>query len=100
MEEQERRDLYDENRNLTGETILKGEEIPLEARIMAFADVFDALVTKRCYKEAIGYDEAFEMMEKDFGTHFDPELGKVFLECRMALIAMYTLDALLNKDSV
>ena len=79
---------------------LKGEEIPLEARIMAFADVFDALVTKRCYKEAIGYDEAFEMMEKDFGTHFDPELGKVFLECRMPLIAMYTLDALLNKDSV
>ena len=79
---------------------LAGEQIPLEARIMAFADVFDALVTKRCYKEAIGYDEAFEMMEKDFGQHFDPELGKVFLECKVALAAMYTLDALLNKDSV
>ena len=76
---------------------LAGEAIPIEARIMAFADVFDALVTKRCYKEAIGHDEAFEMMEKDFGTHFDPELGRVFLECRVALSAMYTLDALLNK---
>ena len=77
---------------------LEGEEIPIEARIMAFADVFDALVTKRCYKEAMGYDEAFELMEKDFGTHFDPELGKIFLECRVALSAMYTLDALLNKS--
>ncbi len=79
---------------------LKGDKIPIEARIMAFADVFDALVTKRCYKDAIGYDEAFDMMEKDFGTHFDPELGKVFLQCKVALAAMYTLDALLNKDSV
>ena len=79
---------------------LAGEEIPLEARIMAFADVFDALVTKRCYKEALDYDTAFEIMEKDFGTHFDPKLGKVFLECKVALGAMYTLDSLLNKDSV
>ena len=77
---------------------LKGNKIPLEARIMAFADVFDALVTKRCYKEAMGYDDAFELMENDFGTHFDPELGKVFLECRSQLGAMYTLDSLLNKS--
>ena len=75
---------------------LAGDKIPIEARIMAFADVFDALVTKRCYKEPIGYDEAFEMMEKDFGTHFDPELGKVFLKCREALTSMYTLESLLN----
>ena len=77
---------------------LKGEEIPIEARIMAFADVFDALVTKRCYKEAYDYDTAFEIMEKDFGSHFDPELGKIFLECKPALAAMYSLDALLNKS--
>ena len=76
---------------------LKGEEIPIEARIMAFADVFDALVTRRYYKEAIDYDTAFDIMEKDFGSHFDPELGKIFLECKAALGAMYTLDALLNK---
>ena len=77
---------------------LKGEEIPLEARIMAFADVFDALVTKRCYKEAYDYDTAFEIMQKDFGSHFDPSLGKIFLECKTALGAMYKLDALLNKS--
>ena len=77
---------------------LKGEEIPIEARIMAFADVFDALVTKRCYKEAMDYNSAFELMENDFGTHFDPRLGKVFLECKVPLAAMYTLDVLLNKE--
>ena len=77
---------------------LKGNKIPMEARIMAFADVFDALVTKRCYKEAIDYDTAFELMQLEFGTHFDPELGKVFLECRDSLISMYTLDSLLNKN--
>lgn len=76
---------------------LKGEEIPIEARIMAFADVFDALVTRRCYKDAYDYDTAFEIMEKEFGTHFDPNLGKIFLECKTALGAMYTLDALLNR---
>ena len=77
---------------------LKGEEIPIEARIMAFADVFDALVTKRCYKEAYDYDTAFEIMKDEFGSHFDPELGKIFLECKTALGAMYKLDALLNKN--
>lgn len=58
---------------------LKGEEIPLNARIMAFADVFDALVSKRCYKEPIPVEEAFKIIEKDAGTHFDPKLAKVFL---------------------
>ena len=77
---------------------LKGDKIPIEARIMAFADVFDALVTKRCYKEAYDYDTAFEIMKKEFGSHFDPELGEIFLECKPALEAMYSLDALLNKS--
>ena len=77
---------------------LKGEEIPIEARIMAFADVFDALVTRRCYKEAFDYDTALSIMEKEFGSHFDPNLGAIFLECKSALIAMYSLDALLNKN--
>ena len=76
---------------------LKGDEIPIEARIMAFADVFDALVTKRCYKEAYDYDTAIEIMKKDFGSHFDPELGKIFLECKAALTEMYSLDTNLNK---
>ncbi|MBQ1711512.1 MAG: HD domain-containing protein, partial [Treponema sp.] len=68
---------------------LKGEEIPLEARIMAFADVFDALVSKRCYKEAYNYDKAFEIIQNDLGSHFDPELGKIFLSCKQDLIDLY-----------
>ena len=68
---------------------LKGEEIPLEARIMALADVFDALVSKRCYKNQYSYDEAFEIIEESLGTHFDPTIGEIFLVCRPKLEALY-----------
>lgn len=70
-------------------TGLAGCAIPLEARIMALADVFDALVSQRCYKEAFSYDEAFSIIEKSLGTHFDPELGKIFCECRDSLEELY-----------
>lgn len=59
---------------------LKGEDIPLCARIMAIADVFDALVSKRCYKEAMTSEEAFDVIRESTGTHFDPVLVKVFLD--------------------
>ena len=68
---------------------LKEHDIPLEARIMAFADVFDALVSERCYKEAFSYDRAFEIISKNLGTHFDPELGPIFLSCRKELEYLY-----------
>lgn len=68
---------------------LKGEEIPIEARIMALADVFDALVSKRCYKEAFSYDKAFEIIENEAGTHFDAQLAGVFLRCRPQLEEYY-----------
>jgi len=68
---------------------LAGNKIPLEARIMALADVFDALVSKRYYKENYSYDEAFRIIEESLGTHFDPELGRVFLKCREELAAYY-----------
>ena len=68
---------------------LKGEEIPLEARIMALADVFDALVSKRCYKEAKSFDEAFEIIRNDLGQHFDPVIGEIFIECRPQLEEYY-----------
>ncbi len=70
-------------------TGIGGIDIPLEARIMALADVFDALVSKRCYKEAFNYDRAFGIIEESLGTHFDPELGKLFIECRPKLEALY-----------
>ena len=68
---------------------LKGEEIPIEARIMALADVFDALVSKRCYKEAFSYEKAYEIIEKDAGTHFDKQLATVFLTCKEELEQYY-----------
>lgn len=69
---------------------LKEDSIPLEARIMAFADVFDALVSKRCYKDAFTYDRAFEIIKNDSGTHFDPELSEIFMTCRPQLEKLYS----------
>lgn len=68
---------------------LKGEEIPVEARIMALADVFDALVSKRCYKEPLTPDQALQMIAQTLGTQFDPLLGAVFLKCRPELVSFY-----------
>lgn len=68
---------------------LKEEEIPFEARVMALADVFDALVSKRVYKERFGYDKAFTIIEESCGTHFDPYLCREFLECRPKLEKLY-----------
>lgn len=59
---------------------LKEEEIPLSARIMAVADVFDALASKRVYKPAFPLDEALRIIEEGKGTQFDPKCVEVFLE--------------------
>lgn len=59
---------------------LKEEEIPLSARIMAVADVFDALASKRVYKPAYPLDEALRIIEEGKGTQFDPRCVEVFLE--------------------
>lgn len=68
---------------------LVGEMIPIEARIMALADVFDALVSKRCYKDAFTYDKAFSIITEDSGTHFDPKLVPIFVSCREELEEYY-----------
>lgn len=59
---------------------LKGEEIPLCARIMAIADVYDALTSERCYKKAIPPKEAVKIIKEESGTHFDPKLVDIFLK--------------------
>ena len=64
---------------------LKGKDIPLSARIMAVADVFDALISKRVYKEAMSIDEAFCILKQDAGSHFDPEIIDVFVDLRPQL---------------
>ncbi len=61
---------------------LAGEDIPLSARIMAVADVFDALVSERCYKPPFDYDKAFSIIEEDAGSHFDPLVADAFLKAR------------------
>ncbi|TGK86839.1 two-component system response regulator [Leptospira noumeaensis] len=58
---------------------LKGDQIPLEGRIIAIADVFDALTTVRPYKKAWEVDEAIEFLKKESGTHFDPDLVQKFI---------------------
>ncbi len=57
---------------------LKGEDIPLAARIFAVADVFDALCSKRPYKEPLGFEAAMALLDKDTGGHFDPSVMAVF----------------------
>ncbi len=61
---------------------LSGEDIPLGARIMAIADVFDALISERCYREAVSREQAFEIIRQGAGTQFDPRLTAVLLNHR------------------
>ncbi|MCM1104799.1 MAG: HD-GYP domain-containing protein [Clostridium sp.] len=57
---------------------ISGEEIPLCARIMAVADVFDALTSKRCYKSAMPVEKAYAIIREESGTHFDPAVVEAF----------------------
>lgn len=59
---------------------LKGTKIPLSARIVALADVYDALTSERVYKEAFSHSKAIEIITADAGHHFDPEIVAVFLK--------------------
>ncbi len=61
---------------------LSGSDIPLEARIMAVADVYDALKEKRCYKDAFPLEQVYEIMTEDAGSHFDPDIIPVFLDIK------------------
>ena len=61
---------------------LKGEKIPLCARILAIADVFDALVSERCYKEAYKVEDVYRIINEESGTHFDPVLVELFMDIK------------------
>lgn len=58
----------------------KGDEIPISARIMALADVFDALVSPRCYKNSFSKEKALKIIQHEAGTHFDPVLANMFID--------------------
>lgn len=69
---------------------LKGENIPLEARIMAIADVYDALVSKRVYKEAMSFEQANSIIMEGMGKHFDKSLERYYVNARSRLEEYYT----------
>ena len=61
---------------------LRGENIPIEGRIMAIADVYDALISRRPYKEAFSHKDACEIIEDGAGSHFDPDLVRIFVNVK------------------
>ncbi len=67
----------------------KGEEIPLSARIVALADVFDALTSRRPYKEAWPVDKALKLIDEESGKHFDPDVVKAFKSALPKIMEVY-----------
>lgn len=61
---------------------LRGNDIPLPARIMAVRDVFDALITTRIYKRACGVEEAFRIVAEERGKQFDPDISNAFVKAK------------------
>lgn len=69
---------------------LKSNEIPICARIMAVADVFDAISEKRCYRDAMPMDDCFEIIEKGSGQDFDPVIADTFIDMREKVEAVHS----------
>ncbi|AFM42779.1 response regulator containing a CheY-like receiver domain and an HD-GYP domain [Desulfosporosinus acidiphilus SJ4] len=67
---------------------LKGQEIPIEARIFALCDAYDAIRSKRSYKEGLSHQEAKDRIVADKNQHFDPEVVEAFLECEEKLVVI------------
>ncbi len=65
---------------------LKGKDIPIEGRIVAIVDVFDALTSKRPYKEAFPIDKSLNIIYESRGTHFDPEIVDAFFDIKDKII--------------
>lgn len=68
---------------------LKGDEIPLSARIMAVVDVYDALRSKRCYKEPFTHEYSLSIIEEGSGKHFDPQIAYAFIKFGDELSKLY-----------
>ncbi|MBN1525331.1 MAG: HD domain-containing protein [Spirochaetales bacterium] len=77
---------------------LRAGEIPVSARIVALADVYDALRMKRHYKEAMSHVQASEIVQRKSERHFDPELVKIFLEIHQQFERIYNENADPNED--
>ena len=77
---------------------IKGEAIALSARLVAVADVYDALVSKRTYKPGMSHEEAARFIQEGAGKHFDPRVVEAFMACQEAFIAV--ADALCDDPSI
>ena len=66
---------------------LKGEDIPVEGRIVAIADVFDAMTSKRPYKEPLPVGESLKIIKEGSGTHFDPAVVEAFFAVKDEILA-------------
>ena len=67
----------------------QGKDIPMNARIFAIADVFDALTSKRPYKEPMSFDKAMSILQEGRGSHFDPDILQAFEQIAHALYQIY-----------
>jgi PAS domain S-box-containing protein len=82
---------------------LRGDQIPLTARVMAIADVYDALISVRPYKKAYSHQEAVEIIRKESGSHFDPKLVSLFCSLEkkieeIAALERHELKARLEEE--
>lgn len=92
---------HHENWNGTGyPNGLSGTQIPLSARIVAIADVYDALSSKRVYKDAMSHEECIEIIQRDSGKKFDPEMVEVWftIESKFRLIAKQLANQFVDVD--
>lgn len=68
---------------------IAGEDIPLCARIMSVADVFDAVSAKRCYRDAMPIEKCFQIIANGAGSDFDPEIVRIFMKAREKVMKIY-----------
>ena len=67
---------------------VRGDDIPISARLMAVADVYDALISRRVYKEPMPHDKAVSIIREGRGNHFDPDMVDAFLEIVDTFVAI------------
>ncbi|MCB9646383.1 MAG: HD domain-containing protein [Deltaproteobacteria bacterium] len=79
---------------------LGGEEIPLEGRIVAVADVFDAILSRRCYKPAFALEKALDILEQGRGRHFDPKVVDAFMDAQEEILQIRDRYQRLEVDGV
>ncbi len=77
---------------------LKGDDIPVSARLMAVADVYDALISRRVYKEPMPHAQAMDIIRQSAGRHFDPDVAQAFLEIEDTIQAIAVAYADSDSD--